>query len=331
MYTMNVNDLLSNCMNQTDCSRTTTLKRKLFEELTTNDKFDFELVKSIDEHRIKRFKTNITSNEDLIKNRNKKPISKSSIDLCIFDLKSVNKYKFEQVIKRIFEKIQSDCSDENKNDDHNIKINDDQDLIDLNQLFAFNDSNTNDDNLISSLKASFLGKGSFGSVYRTKLEHRCYAIKIGLSNSFYGCIGEQNALILNEHPNVIRTHHILKLKITASDDQLLLKNSKRNSNCDTINEDEYPIIMDSNISYHTMKHIIDLNLFKLIDPYPKHKFYPTLNVIIMDIAGDFSLQQLIDDSTNQEINKERRIHFAKQIADALVYLKSKHIVHLDLK
>ena len=80
-----------------------------------------------------------------------------------------------------------------------------------------------------------------------------------------------------------------------------------------------------------MKHIIDLNLLKLIDLFPKHKLYSTLNVIIMEFAGDYSLQQLIDDSTNETITKERRICFAKQIADALVYLKNKSIAHLDLK
>lgn len=165
------------------------------------------------------------------------------------------------------------------------------------------------------------GRGSFGKVFKTRLEKKCYAIKIGLSNSYYGCTGEQHALILNEHPNVVKTHHILKLKL-ANDEQLVKQRKA---------DEDFPMFMSTQISYYTMKHIIDLQILKLIDLFPKHKLYSTLNVIIMEFAGDFSLQQLIDDARDQPITKERRIHFAKQIADALVYLKSKSIAHLDLK
>ena len=159
-------------------------------------------------------------------------------------------------------------------------------------------------------------------MFKTRLEQKCYAIKIGLSNSFYGCTGEQHALILNEHPNVVKTHHILKLKL-ANDEQLMKQRKAA--------DEDFPMFMSTKISYYTMKHIIDLNILKLIDLFPKHKLYSTLNVIIMEFAGDFSLQQVIDDAKNQRITKERRIHFAKQIADALVYLKNKSIAHLDLK
>jgi len=277
---------------------------------------------SIRNHQFKRRTLkNYSNKKKVLKNERKKSTSKLNLNnLSIFDTKSVYKFKFDQNIKRIFEKIQS-CSYDG--DHYSTAKN--GDILDLNQLFQFNDSNPDtvlDDKLINSLKASFLGRGSYGKVFLAKLEKKFYAIKIGLSNSFYGSNGEQNALILNGHPNVVLTHHILKLKLT-NDDQLLKKNR--------ITVDEFPMVMSTNISYHTMKHIVDLNLLKLIDLFPKHNVYSTLNVIIMDFAGDLSLQQLIDDSANQTITKERRIHFAKQIADALVYLRNKSIAHLDLK
>lgn len=207
MDTINVNviDLLRN-VDQTqqqqpvECFRTS-LKRKLFEESST---LEFDLKPDAD-YRVKRFKNNLVvvdklSSETVVANtatdstgrndqfrkrilksyystrkvlrslhgKRRRSISKPYLNLnnlSIFDTKSVYKFKFEQIIKRIFEKIQN-CSL-----DDDDTPNDDKDILDLNQLFQFNDSNLDtvlDDNLMHSLKASFLGRGSFGKVFLTR-------------------------------------------------------------------------------------------------------------------------------------------------------------------
>lgn len=327
---MDIMETNSNYVNNQICLRRTSIKRKLNENLRSNlkdyqDKTAF-IRDENDNHKkfknlestklnsleVQQTQSNTCSKKKALKSKyqRKKSLLKSSQNsnnsnrVNFFDPISAYHSKFQELIKKVFEKIEKSSLDAYRLDD---KDKDKDNIFDLNKLFQFDDANTQTiseqedkiDNLLSSFKASFLGKGSFGRVFKTKLNSKCFAIKIGLSNSCFGCTGEQNALDLNDHPNVVKTHHILKLKIKSTDSQLF--------------KDEFPVTMNENISHHTMKYIIDLNLLKLIDLFPKYKCYSTLNVILMEFAGDLSLQQLIDDSTNQTITKGRRIHFAKQV------------------
>lgn len=98
------------------------------------------------------------SNKKLLKSKRRRSFSKQILNLnnLSFDTQSAYRFKFEQIIKNVFEKINS-CSLE---DEYQLD-SDDRDILDLNQLFRFgNDSNLDsvlDDNLIRSLKASYLG------------------------------------------------------------------------------------------------------------------------------------------------------------------------------
>lgn len=99
------------------------------------------------------------SNKKLLKSKRRRSFSKQILNLnnLSFDTQSAYRFKFEQIIKNVFEKINS-CSLE---DEYQLD-SDDGDILDLNQLFHFgNDSNLDsvlDDNLIHSLKASYLGE-----------------------------------------------------------------------------------------------------------------------------------------------------------------------------
>lgn len=101
------------------------------------------------------------SNKKLLKSKRRRSFSKQILNLnnLSFDTQSAYKFKFEQIIKNVFEKINS-CSLE---DEYQLD-SDDRDILDLNQLFRFgNDSNLDggwDDNLMHSLKASYLGRSN---------------------------------------------------------------------------------------------------------------------------------------------------------------------------
>ena len=99
------------------------------------------------------------SNKKLLKSKRRRSFSKQILNLnnLSFDTQSAYRFKFEQIIKDVFEKINS-CSLE---DEYQLD-SDDRDILDLNQLFHFgNDSSLDsvlDDNLMHSLKASYLGE-----------------------------------------------------------------------------------------------------------------------------------------------------------------------------
>lgn len=122
------------------------------------------------------------SNKKQLKSKRRRSFSKQiqNWNNLSFDTQSAYKFKFEQIIKNVFEKINS-CS---LDDEYQLN-SDDRDILDLNLLFRFGndlDGGGWDDNLMHSLKASYLGRSliTFAICNELRMHMDCDSIAFNL-------------------------------------------------------------------------------------------------------------------------------------------------------
>lgn len=142
-------------------------------------------------------------------------------------------------------------------------------------------------------KHQLLGKGTFGCVFLGVIRGTKVAAKV-CPKYDCECCGEKNGLSAS-HNNVVLTHRVLALDLQTTGAILSQPNVRAFLN-----------VRKDNFSSRGMQ------------------------IVVMEYAGDQSLQRLIDDIT-EALSAKRRNKFLIQIALALEHIHSKRIVHLDLK
>ena len=178
------------------------------------------------------------------------------------------------------------------------------------------------------IHSATIGQGSFGRVLRSKLNGQNLAIKVTIADGLCDCKGEQNGLRLNQHLNVAKTHHIIKLRSQPIEDPLQ-QNFKKcltafsQRNFETSRSKENDLL--------TVSERTKILLLGLLGSAIQTVLGGEVQLVLMELAGDMSLQQVIDDHLEQRLDKQRRFILLRQICSALVYLKRNRIAHLDLK
>jgi serine/threonine protein kinase len=187
------------------------------------------------------------------------------------------------------------------------------DLIRLVELDALDDQQA--EHLIRS---ATIGKGSFGRVLRSQVNGQRLAIKVTVfEQEGCECDGEHNGLRLDQHRNVAQTRHIIRLR----------------SACETFQTHAWTLddLPFGHYNEWTVSERTQILWRQLLGSTLHSMLTADVQLVLMELAGDCSLQQLLDDHTRQRIDKRRRYALLQQICAALEHLKRNRIAHLDLK
>lgn len=183
----------------------------------------------------------------------------------------------------------------------------------------------NDDQAQQLIRSATIGKGSFGRVLRSQINGERLAIKVTIyEHQGCECDGEHNGLRLMHHRNVAQTRHIIRLRSGDADSEAI----------DVFDADQSWYANELPYGHYnewTVSERTKVLWSQLLGSTLHSMLAADVQLVLMEVAGDCSLQQLLDDHQRHRIDKRRRFTLIHQICAALEHLKRNRIAHLDLK